>query len=104
MKKQVGYQQMLYNISGKFYVAVKKDGEALLKNIYVAEGTENQYEFHMQGYYRLGMALEQSGEYFESLVAFSRAMSLDSKNAEYLKALTDTSLKSSLKGNRTKLR
>ena len=52
----------------------------------------------MQGFYRLGIALQGMDDYEEAMVAFSQGLATNPKEGTMLTALVETMLKSSLKG------
>ena len=52
----------------------------------------------MQGFYRLGIALQGMDDHEEAMVAFSQGLATNPKENAMLTALVETMLKSSLKG------
>lgn len=51
-----------------------------------------------QAYYRLGVALQGLERYEEAMVAFAEGLAADPKQAQMLSGLTETVLKSPLRG------
>ena len=53
---------------------------------------------YIQGFYRLGIALQGMDDHEEAMVAFSQGLATNPKENAMLTALVETMLKSSLKG------